>query len=356
MRMIKSKLVLFAIAVVFCSCSKEKNPEGGYISRNGITLTDSVFNVSSKTFALNIDVKATGGWRATSNDVWITVDTKERNGSGKLTLTLSENTDEFYPRRGTVSLINESGIHTVVVNQESCGMLTMNVGGVKFKMIPVEHGTFLMGESAEGVNGSHVHSVTLTKDYYIGETEVTQGLWYAVMGQKPTSNGSAWSSSYGVGDNYPAYYISYEDCEQFLTKLNQMTGQNFRFPTEAEWEFAAKGGNKSKGYTYAGSNVIENVAWYTDNSGSSTHAVKTKAANELGLYDMSGNVQEWCYDWYDSYSSSAQTDPTGPTSGSDRVIRGGNWYDGAWLCRCALRIHDTPFERYDDRLGFRLAL
>ncbi|MBR1448293.1 MAG: SUMF1/EgtB/PvdO family nonheme iron enzyme [Prevotella sp.] len=234
---------------------------------------------------------------------------------------------------------------------------------VTFKMIKVKPGTFQMGSTSGDSDEKPVHSVTLTKSYYMGETEVTQALWYAVMGQNPTSGGSTWSSTYGLGDNYPAYYVSYEDCQQFVTKLNQMTGQQFRFPTEAEWEFAARGGMKSKGYTYSGSNTIDDVAWYTVNSydlGSSnanygTHQVKTKSPNELGLYDMSGNVWEWCYDWYGSYSSSAQTDPTGASSGSYRVYRGGSWLSTASDCRTANRNYIAPTDR-NSYLGFRLAL
>ena len=221
---------------------------------------------------------------------------------------------------------------------------------ITFNMILVESGTFQMGDS----NMGPVHSVTLTKAYYMGETEVTQGLWYAVMGQSPTSSGSSWSSGYGLGDKYPAYDISYKDCQKFLTKLNQMTGQKFRFPTEAEWEFAARGGVKSKGYTYAGSNTVDDVAWYNANSGK-THEVGTKKANELGLYDMSGNVWEWCADRYGSYSSSAQSNPTGPTTGSYRVFRGGSWDYFATNCRVAYRNRRTPSYR-DRDLGFRLAL
>ena len=226
---------------------------------------------------------------------------------------------------------------------------------VNFKMIKVEAGIFQMGSKSGDREKKPVHQVTLTKDYFMGETEVTQGLWYAVMGQSPTSDGSKWSSSYGIGDNNPAYYISYEDCQQFLTKLNQMTGQQFRYPTEAEWEYAAKGGKKSQGYTYSGSNTIGDVAWYTKNSGSMTHEVKTKKANELGLYDMSGNVWEWCADWYGSYNNGSQTDPTGPTSGSNRVNRGGCWRGTAPECRGAYRGRYSPsIRRY--YLGLRLAL
>lgn len=239
--------------------------------------------------------------------------------------------------------------------------VTGNGKTVTFKMIKVEGGTFQMGSTTGDSDEQPVHSVTISKAYYMCETEVTQALWYAVMGQSPTSGGSSWSSSYGIGDNYPAYYISYEDCQSFLTALNSKlssqlgSGEQFRFPTEAEWEFAAKGGNKSKGYTYAGSNTIDDVAWYNINNSGTTHLVKTKAANELGLYDMSGNVWEWCYDWYGDYTSSAQTNPTGPSTGSYRMNRGGSWYDYATYCRVASRHWHTPTNRYID-VGFRLAL
>ena len=238
-------------------------------------------------------------------------------------------------------------------------LLTFSVSGnglnVSFKMRIVEPGTFQMGSNSGSSIEMPVHSVTLTKAYYMGETEVTQALWQAVMGYKPTSGGPQWTSSNGLGDDYPAYYISYTDCQEFITKLNAMTGQQFRMPTEAEWEFAARGGTKSKGYTYAGSNTIDDVAWYYNNSGSKTHAVGGKQPNELGLYDMSGNVYEWCADWYGSYTSGAQTNPTGPTTGSSRVIRGGSWFSGATYCRTALRNYYSPGYR-GDRVGFRLAL
>lgn len=229
------------------------------------------------------------------------------------------------------------------------------VNGVSFKMMPVEAGTFQMGKSADGNDVTPVHSVTITKDYYIGETEVTQALWKAVMGQSPTTDGSQWSSSYGIGDNYPAYYISYNDVQEFITKLNDLTDMEFRMPTEAEWEFAAKGGKKSEGFTYAGSNALEEVAWYYSNSGSKTHPVAQKKSNELGLYDMSGNVWEWCSDWYGSYSSSSVSDPIGATSGSNRVRRGGSWYYDASYCRVVYRFNYSPSFRNPD-IGFRLAL
>ena len=220
----------------------------------------------------------------------------------------------------------------------------------------VEAGTFQMGSTTGDSDEAPVHSVTISKDYYMGETEVTQALWEAVTGYSPTSDGYSWSSKDGLGDNYPAYYISYEDVQSFITKLNSLTGENFRMPTEAEWEFAARGGNKSKGYTYSGSNTIGDVARYNDNSSSKTHAVKTKAANELGIYDMSGNVWEWCSDRYGKYNSRAQTNPTGlTTTGNTRVNRGGSWFSYATNCRCANRDNYAPSIR-NYYLGVRLAL
>jgi len=231
---------------------------------------------------------------------------------------------------------------------------------VTFNMVKVDAGTFRMGRAGTNDVSTPVHTVSLTKNYYMGETEVTQALWYAVMGQSPTSDGNQWDSTRGLSEEHPAYYISYEDCQSFLSVLNSkmssQLGSNelFRLPTEAEWEFAAKGGIKSKGYTYAGGN-INNVAWYRDNSSSKTHPVKSKAANELYLYDMSGNVFEWCYDWYGDYTNSAQTDPIGPISGSYRVLRGGSWYNYADYCRVANRVYYTTTSR-KYYIGFRLCL
>lgn len=227
---------------------------------------------------------------------------------------------------------------------------TITIGNISFNMIRVDGGTFTMGATNEQVSdaGSSekpVHQVTLLP-YYIGETEVTQALWEKVMGSNPSNL---------KGSNLPVEQVSWYDCQEFILKLNKKTGQEFRLPTEAEWEFAARGGNKSQGYIYSGSNNVGKVAWYYDNMKNQTHNIKTKKANELGLYDMSGNVWEWCLDWYGDYPSSAQTNPTGPSSGSLRVFRGGCWHSHAWGCRVSLRgKHKQSYRFYD--LGLRLAL
>ena len=231
------------------------------------------------------------------------------------------------------------------------GNQTFTVNGVSFTMIAVKGGTFQMGATSEQGSDAYdnekpVHSVTLS-DYYIGETEVTQELWTAVMGNNP--------SWYSGNPQRPVEQVSWNACQEFIKKLNQLTGKNFRLPTEAEWEYAARGGKKSKGYKYSGSNTIDDVAWYKNNSGSKTHDVKTKQANELGIYDMSGNVWEWCQDWYGSYSSSSRANPTGPSSGSSRVLRGGSWGGNARYCRVSNRGSNFPDSR-NNYNGFRLVL
>lgn len=233
-------------------------------------------------------------------------------------------------------------------------VLTFYANGVSFQMVEVQGGTFRMGATSEQGrdlesdpedNEKPVHSVTLDS-YYIGKTEVTQALWKAVMGNNP---------SYFKGDKRPVEGVSWYDCQTFFKKLNRLTGKNFRLPTEAEWEFACRGGNNSKGYEYSGSNDLFRVTWNKENSGDQTHPVGTKAPNELGLYDMGGNVWEWCSDWYGSYTSNPQTNPTGPTSGSSRVCRGGSWRDFAWCCRSSLREVNIPSDGIVN-IGLRLAL
>ncbi len=243
---------------------------------------------------------------------------------------------------------------------------TFIVNGVTFKMVAVEGGTFTMGATAEQGSDAYdwekpAHQVTLSS-FCIGETEVTQALWLAVMGSNPSY--FTQSNNYAENLQRPVEQVSWNDCQTFISRLNELTGKTFRLPTEAEWEFAARGGNKSQGYKYAGGNDIEAVAWYWDNipsqssgtTGYGTQTVATRMPNELGLYDMSGNVCEWCQDWYGSYSSVAQTNPIGPASGSYRVFRGGSWYNNnAGDCRVSYRNDFYPSDR-GGSLGLRLAL
>ena len=253
----------------------------------------------------------------------------------------------------TVSTVSVSPVQVPAVpsNTISDDVITIPVkDGICIEMVKVEGGTFMMGATSEmknpNSNEKPVHQVTLTNDYYMGKYEVTQALWQAVMGSNP--------SEY-KGDNLPVETVSWNDCQKFISKLNSLTGRMFRLPTEAEWEYAARGGKESRGYQYSGSSNISDVAWYDENSGSKTHPVGTKQANELGIYDMTGNVWEWCSDWYSSYSSSSQTNPTGSDSGSARVSRGGGWNCNASYCRLSVRFYYTPDFRLDI-LGLRLAL
>lgn len=233
-----------------------------------------------------------------------------------------------------------------IEQKNSLPIMEFAVGSVSFKMIRVEGGTFRMGSNdSEAYNDEKsIHDVTLS-DYYIGQTQVTQTLWKAVMGSNP----SKWN-----GDNLPVEQVSWYYCQIFINKLNSITGKSFRLPTEAEWEFAARGGNNSQGYKYSGSNNLGDIAWCAYNSDNRTHPVAQKQANELGIYDMSGNVWEWCSDWYDNYCSSTQTNPKGPNRGFFRVLRGGGWGD-ATGCRSSCRNHVTIGYRIDN-LGLRLVL
>jgi len=239
------------------------------------------------------------------------------------------------------------------------GLFTVN--GVSFQMVAIEGGTFTMGADSAMVDAGvanpdemPAHEVTLSP-YSIGQTEVTQELWQAVMTGNP--------SSFKGDPKRPVEQVSWEDCQEFILRLNAITGKAFRLPTEAEWEYAARGANKSRGTTYAGSDVIDEVAWYLYNSyavgvGSpdyGTHAVSTKHGNELNLYDMSGNVYEWCADWYGPYTEEAQANPVGPQEGTRRVTRGGGWFSVGTDCRVNTRNYEAPNTR-NYSLGFRLAL
>ena len=237
---------------------------------------------------------------------------------------------------------------TLTVNEDETSILTANLekptgnleftaGTVSFTMVQVDGGTFQMGATSEQVKLS---------TYYIGETEVTQALWETVMGNNPSNF---------KGNNRPVEKVSWDDCQLFIKKLNQMTGRKFRLPTEAEWEFAAQGGNRSKGYIYSGSNNIKEVAWFVYTTERSTCDVKYKNSNELGVYDMSGNVQEWCQDLFEHYSTKSVKNPKGPKKGVLRVFRGGGWNLLDNVCTIVNREYARPDTKRNN-IGLRLAI
>lgn len=233
------------------------------------------------------------------------------------------------------------------------GALLLYVDNLPFRMMPVEGGCFTMGcTRPRGEKNTYsdeipTHKVTLNS-YYIGQYEVTQALWTAVMGENP----SKWIGN----DSLPVEQVSWNDVQIFIARLSQITGYRFRLPTEAEWEFAARGGNRSRGMTYPGVNSqVWETCWYVLNSGGRSHPVGRLKPNELGLYDMGGNVLEWCSDWMESYSANAQTSPQGPRTGENRILRGGCFNSPSWGCSVFERSWYLPDYGYSF-FGFRLAM
>ena len=241
-------------------------------------------------------------------------------------------------------------VKTVTTSKFKINGEVWNPDGIE--MVYVEGGTFTMGCTSEQGDDCEddekpAHLV-IVSDFYIGKYEVTQAQWKAIMGSNPSAF---------KGDNLPVEQVSWNDVQEFIRKLNVQTrtlSRYYRLPTEAEWEFAARGGTISRDYMYSGSNTVDNVAWYSKNAGVKTHPVGTKSSNELGIYDMSGNVWEWCSDRKGAYNSNAQINPQGPSSGSSRVYRGGGWINNAEGMLTRYRFSNTTDWRYRD-FGFRLA-
>jgi formylglycine-generating enzyme required for sulfatase activity len=297
-----------------------------------LTLDTSSLEFAAGSGSKMFRISSNTSWAISSNQSWCSVSQISGNGDGSVTVNVEENTS-ISERTATITVESASIIRTLAVTQSRAEVTpvpipptsqyrTFTVGGVQFKMIFVEGGTLTMGATGK--------SYTLSS-YSIGETEVTQALWQVVMGTNP---------SYFKGSNRPVEQVTLYDCQTFIKKLNSITGENFRLPTEAEWEYAARGGIYSQGYRYAGSNTIDNVAWYSNNSNNQTHDVATKQANELGIYDMSGNVREWCSDR--NYFSE-----------EEYMIRGGAWYS----VDCPISSFDaTDYNSVAFFNGFRLVL
>ena len=335
--------------------------------------TQEVSDVAINTASVVYNVESDGGAEVTSRGVcWDTIQnptidnnkTNDGTGIGTFTSELSNLASQktYYVRAYAVNSVGvsygeEMSFVTLEEEEEELPSenKTITVNGITVTMIAVEGGLFAMGAQKVDPNEPNydseawdreapVHLVTLS-DYYIGETEVTQELWEAVMGTQP---------SHFIGDKKPVEQVTWYNCQSFVMKLNQLTGMKFRFPTEAEWEFAAKGGNKSEGYYYSGSDDLSEVAWYAA-EGKKTREVKTKMPNELGIYDMCGNVMEWCYDLFGDYTSDHQINPTGYANGTDCIIRGGCCLSDATYCRTTVRSCLLPGgQSYG--IGFRLAL
>ena len=249
---------------------------------------------------------------------------------------------------GQVSISDVTALIDILLSPTD--QVTLTVNGVAFTMVHVEGGMFTMGCTSDQWpdhrrNEAPVHEVTLS-GYYIGQTEVTQELWNAVMGKNPSKF---------IDPQRPVETVSMFACAEFVDKLSELTGKVFRLPTEAEWEFAARGGNKSRHYKYSGSNEVDDVAWYAGNSGLESHPVATKAPNELGIHDMSGNVLEWCMDWYYYYTQDPCVNPVGPDSGDENVYRGGCWESDACFCRNATRDKLDP-DTAMNVLGLRVVM
>ena len=261
---------------------------------------------------------------------------------------------DYMPQAGKVVVDDPKQPHVVsaLLKREGEDRL-VTVGSVTFTMIPVKGGTFQMGATKEQTGEARkdekpVHTVTLD-NFQIGETEVSQALWREVMGSNP--------STY-KGNDLPVTNVTWEDCQEFIKKLNERTGKQFRLPTEAEWEFAARGGTASKGYMFSGSDEVRSVAWHNRDSNRDRHngpyAIKSKDPNELGIYDMSGNVNEWCQDWFGDYTADPQTNPQGPATGKEHVYRGGSWWYYGMSCRVSRRNSGVKDVR--GVIGLRLAM
>ena len=325
-----------------------------------VSLSSLSFSASGeeKTFSIT----SNASWSMTRNGAtWFTLTPSSGTGDKTITAVATVNTSSSQ-RTASVTVTGAGKTHTIAVTQAGKSPLNPD-------MVLVQGGSFTMGCTGEqGIDcypdERPAHQVTLSS-FYIGKYEVTEEQWKAVMGNNPSIDIR--------GDNYPVERVSWNDIvgttgsymdingvryyeNGYIYKLNQQTGKRYRLPTEAEWEYAARGGNQSKGFKYSGNNTVDNVAWYTVNSSNRKHTVGSRSPNELGIYDMSGNVWEWCSDWFNDkyYSNYAQTNPQGPSSGYFRVTRGGCWYFIEVACRVSHRDYNSVGTR-SSYLGFRLA-
>ncbi len=351
------------------SCKKSDDPI--------ITPSDTMeLSVSSLDFTNNKDasliiVKTKKDWTATKTADWISLSASTGKGETAFLIGASDNLQ--FSRSTTVTIQSGGLSKEITIKQKGSPVITFTVNNISFNMVLVAGGQYSMGDGSNFSFGLP-HQVKLN-DFYISETELTNGVWQAVLKNLPYNEPNM--------SDFPVCKTTWDSIStNFIPELNKLTGKTFRLPTEAEWEFAALGGTKTKGYKYAGSNTLDDVAWYYANAGSVKHKVKEKLPNELGLYDMSGNVNEWCNDWFDTYYGfpiinnvitppDLQTNPTGPTTGTKKLVRGGNFEDdelwGFSYCNVKFRLSIKPsgYDTYDGNpkvffmsknTGFRLVI
>ncbi|MDI9356275.1 MAG: SUMF1/EgtB/PvdO family nonheme iron enzyme [Chitinophagaceae bacterium] len=332
---------------------------GEVVCSYSLSPSSNSYSAIATTGTFNLTASANSGctpWTASASPSWITI-TSATLGTGSTTVnfSLSANTSSS-ARTGTINVAGQTFTITQSVSSgNNPSTKTITAGGVSFTVNLIPAGTFTMGcvEGRDAGTGKANTScpsdqlpttnVTLTRDFYMMTTEVTQTLWKAVMNNTNPS-------SFPNCGTCPVETVSWTDVHTFIAALNTATGMTFRLPTEAEWEYAARGGQN---FQYAGSDNITDVSWYGVNSSNTTHPVAQKVPNGYGLYDMTGNVWEWCSDWYGDYSGSAVSDPTGPSSSSSRVMRGGSWNRDASNCAVSVRYFISPSFR-NFNIGFRL--
>lgn len=317
------------------------------VTQNGTELAveSRSISVDNNQQTTSVPIQSNANWTVEEQPEWCTA--KKDNNNLRLTVERNYKMEE---RQGTIILHAGEVSIDLTLKQSGCQWFE------SFEMIDVEAGTFYMGAQKNDENAQNydtsayqienpVHQVSVSA-FAIGKFEVTQLQWTAAMGDNPSSI---------QGEQLPVESVTWEQVQQFISILNEKTGLNYRLPTEAEWEFAAKGGNKTENFRYSGSSVLGSCGWYYSNSDATTHEVGSKDANELGLYDMSGNVREWCNDWFSYYSTQTEDNPMGPSTGESKINRGGSWTTPAVNCRNTYRHTDGVNESSQD-LGFRLAL
>jgi len=337
----KAIVILFAPYLINTGCIKKEKEKELLTLSVSETLLSFTVSGGQQEFTINSNVD----WTIHLDFIdWFTVSQSTGSNNGTITVTVNPNLST-YMRSDFITIISDSeGVENqhVTVWQEGINL-------IEPEMIFVQGGTFTMGCTSEQGDDCDdyelpAHQVTLS-NFYIGKFEVTQAQWRSVMGDNPANF---------KGDNYPVEQVSWNNIQEFIYKINLVSGKQYRLPTEAEWEYAARGGNSGSSFKYSGSNIVGNVAWYDDNSDNRTHTVGGKSPNQLGIYDMSGNVWELCSDWYDDYNSNPQNNPIGPSSGDFRVCRGGGWNNSAGGMRVSNRSYSYLDSR-NNQTGFRLA-